>query len=370
MKKKTASILMMLALAGSLLAGCGNSGSNGGSNGEAANNANAGSQNTGGDTAKISEPLTLTFFDKNTGDAFTNEVAKEITKRTGVTVEIQQPTGNPAEKLNLMLASNDLPDIVLLDRGSDIVNKYIAAGAIIPLDDLIKKFGPDVQSQYGDVLKKTRYTDGKNYYLSNWYGMDTDPVLGMNIRKDVLTELAPDKAEGGQPFTTDEFTQLLKDYKAAHPSVDGKPTIPLTFNAENMGAVLGTFKGMWGLKTYYEDAGKLRFDVEDPKYRELIMYMNDLYRQGLVDRDWAVSKTQTWEQKLSNGIVFSTPGAYWDVGNANNALKKTGGEDMQMMAYKVVAPGVDPAKTTFGPRSPLGWDAIAITKNNKHPEET
>jgi putative aldouronate transport system substrate-binding protein len=360
MTRKACSALLALLLIVVVIAGCTQSPAKTGNDAAA-----------GADSAKKEEtPIKLTFFDKNTGDAFDNDVAKEITKRTGVTIEIQQPTGNPAEKLNLMLASNDLPDIVLMDRGSDIVNKYIAAGAIIPLNDLIDKFGPDVKKMYGDILKKSRYSDGKNYYLSNWYGFETEPVFGMNMRKDLLKELAPDKAEGGQPFTTDEFENLLKQFKEKHPQIDGKTAIPLTLNAENMGAVLGTFKGMWGMKTYFDDNGTLKFDVKDPKYKDMLMYLNKLYREGLIDSEWAVNKNQTWEQKISNGIVFSSPGAYWDLGGSNNALKKTGGPDKQLYPYKVTAPGVDPAKTTFGPRSPLGWDAIAITKNNKNPERT
>jgi putative aldouronate transport system substrate-binding protein len=372
-KKRIFTIMLALTIVLTLLVGCSSKGNNTATNvqKETATASNSAATDTAEASAPApAKPITLTFFDKNTGDAFTNPVAAEITKRTGVTVEIQQPSGNPSEKLNLMLASGDLPDIILMDRGSDIVNKYIAAGAIIPLNDLIDSFGPDVKSQYGEVLQKTRYTDGKNYYLSNWYGMDNSPVFGVQMRKDLLKELAPDKAEGGQTFTTDEYEQLLKDFKTKHPTIDGKASIPLTLNAENMGAVLGTFKGMWGMKTYYEDGGNLKFDVKDPKYREMILYMNKLYREGLIDPEWAVNKTQTWEQKLSNGFVFSTASAYWDPGNANNALKKAGGADQQLFSYKVVAPGTDPSKTTFGPRSPLGWDAIAISKNNKHPEET
>jgi putative aldouronate transport system substrate-binding protein len=365
-KKRALSLILASTLVLTLLVGCSSKDNNTANNTQESANTNT----TEAVTAAPSEPIKLTFFDKNTGAAFDNPVAKEIIKRTGVTIEIQQPSGNPDEKLNLMLASGDLPDIILMSRGSDLVNKYIAAGAIIPLNDLIDKFGPQVQSQYGDILKKTRYTDGKNYYLSNWYGLDNDPVFGIQMRKDILKELAPDKAEGGKPFTTDEFEQLLKDFKTKYPTIDGKASIPLTLNAENMGAVLGTFKGMWGMKSYFEDGGNLKFDVKDPKYREMITYMNKLYREGLIDQEWGINKNQTWEQKISNGIVFSTASAYWDPGNANNVLKKAGGIEKQLYTYKVVAPGTDPAKTTFGPRGPLGWDAIAITKNNKHPEET
>lgn len=373
--KKSVVYAAGFTLLASMLGACGN---NNASNGDASaspfasGSASASAGTSQSPSASADEkPITLTFFDKNTGDAFNNAVAQEITKRTGVTIEIQQPTGNPAEKLNLMLASSDLPDIVLMDRGGDIVNKYIAAGALIPLDDLIEQYGPDVKSMYGDMLNKTRYKDGKNYYLSNWYGFEKDePNGGFNIRMDLLKELAPDKAEGGKPFTAGEFEALLRSFKEKYPNVNGKPSVPLTMDGSNMGATLGTFKGMFGLKSYYEQDGKLHFDVTDPKYREMLLYMNKLYRDGLIDVDWAINKKESWLQKLSSGAVLASTGAYWDLGDANTALKKDGGVEKQFYAYKVVADGVDPAKTTYSPKSSLGWDAIGITKANKDPERT
>lgn len=360
--KKWIVLFLAVMVVISVLSACGS--------GNSKNNGNSavGENGTVDDTSN--EPLTLTFFDKNTGDKFSNEVAAEITKRTGITVEIQQPTGNPAEKLNLMLASDDLPDIILFERSSDLVNKYIESGAIVPLNDLIDKYGPDVTEMYGDVLNKTRYKDGKNYYLSNWYGFESEPVLGFNIRKDIMKELAPDKAEGGVPFTQSEFKQLLQDFKAKYPSMDGKETIALSMDGENFGGSLGTFEGMFGLMPFFEDDGQLKFDVKNPKYRDMILYMNDLYRSGLLDKEWAINKKQVWEQKLAAGTVLAATGAYWEAGGANTILLKDRGEESQLFPYKVVADGVDPAKTTYGGRSSLGWDAITITKKNKNPERT
>lgn len=357
-KNKWLNVSITAALVVGLLVGCA-------SNDEKGSNRQSG----GDDTTK--GPITLTWFDANTkGEPFTDAVAQEITKKTGVQVSIQQPTGNPTEKLSLMLASGDYPDVVLMSRGDASLDKYITSGAFIPLDDLIEEFGPDLKAMYGDTLTKTRYKDGKNYYLANWYGLDSDPVFGMLMRQNLLEELASDKADGSKPLTTDEFEALLKSFKEKHKQIDGKETVPMTMNGENMGAILGTFKGMWGLKAYYDNNGTLQYDVKDPKYREMILYVNRLYREGLIEKEFAISKTQTWIQKLTTGTVFATPAAYWDPGNANGALKKDGGEKNQFYPYKVVAPGVDPTQTTFGPRSSLGWDAIAITKNNKHPEET
>uniref|UniRef100_UPI003AB471D5 extracellular solute-binding protein n=1 Tax=Allofournierella sp. TaxID=1940256 RepID=UPI003AB471D5 len=145
-------------------------------------------QGEGGSGSAPAKPITLTLFDKNVGDAFTNPVAQEITKRTGVFVEVQQPTGNPDEKLNLMLVSGDLPDVVLIDRREATLNKYITGGALIPLNDLIDQYAPNIKERYGDVLSKSVYKDGKNYYLNNWYGLDPDPNWAINMRMDVLEE--------------------------------------------------------------------------------------------------------------------------------------------------------------------------------------
>lgn len=366
--KKWFTLLLSAIMLTSAVTAC-SSGDNGGKA-----PANGGEQTNGGEEGEVkdpgTDPITITFFDKNTGDKFDNLVAQEITKRTGVTIEIQQPTGNPTEKLNLMLASDDLPDMIMFDRSSDLVTKYIEAGSIIPLDDLIAEYGPDVSSQYGDVLNKIRHSDGKNYYLSNWYGLEHEPVFGFNMRKDIVKELAPDKAEGGVPFTQSEFKQLLADFKAKYPQIDGKDTIALTMDGENFGGTMGTFKGMFGLTNYYEHDGVLQYDVKNPVYKDMILYMNDLFRSGLMDKEWAINKRQIWEQKIATGTIFASTGAYWDLGNSNTILKKDRSEESQLFAYKVVADGVDPSKTTYGGRSSLGWDAIAITKKNKNPERT
>ena len=373
MFKKNLSLLLAGILTISCLtAGCGNNSGNGGESPAAGNgDSQAAATETGkADKAASGEVITLTFFDKNTGDAFDNPVAQAITEKTGIKIEVQQPTGNPEEKLNLMLASGDLPDIVLMDRRSDIVNKYIAAGALVPLNDLIDQYGADIQEMYGDILNKSRYEDSKNYYLNNWYGLDPDPDRAFCIRMDVLKELGyGEKAEKGEAFTQDEFRDILSRFKETYKDADGQPAIPLTSNADYMPSVLSTFKAMYGMKNYYEKDGKLFFDVRDPDYLEMVKYMNGLYRDGLLDKEWAVNKEQIFTQKAGSGRVAATVGLSSD---GNRLLKEDNGEDTdkQFYMFKVVADGVDPDKTTFSPRSSLGWDAIGITVKNEHPVET
>lgn len=315
------------------------------------------------------DAITLTFFDKNTGDAFSNPVAQKIVEKTGVNIEIQQPTGNADEKLSLMLASGDLPDIVLMDRRSDIVNKYIAAGGLLALNDMIDEHGPDIKEMYGDVLKNSVYKDGKNYYLNNWYGLDPDPDRGINIRMDLLTQMGyEEQAKKGEPFTQKQFVELLKTFKEQYKG-EGQ-AIPFTLNGEYMETILSTFKGMYGMKNFYEVGDKLQLYVRDPRYQDMVKFINQIYRDGLLDKEWAINKEDIFKQKLVSGQVMACNGG--QPGDANSVFREDEGADTnkQFYMFRVVADGVDPKATTFSPRSSLGWDAIGITVSNKYPTET
>lgn len=312
------------------------------------------------------ERPTISFFDKNSGNkAFDDRIAKELMNRTGVNIELISPTGDPGEKLSLMLAGQDYPDIVLMDRSSDIVNKYIEAGALVNLSDYMDKL-PNVVEMYGDTLNKTRYTDGNNYYLSNWYGPDPDPVNGFNCRYDIMVDLVgKERADSDEPFTFSEMEEIFKQFKEKYPTLEGKDSVALMLTPPGSTDNLNwAFAGIYGMKTYYtDDEGKLHFRVSDPRYLEAVHSMNDLYTEGYLDKEWVTLTYDLKDQKLAAGNVFAYAGAYWDVANANTSLVQMNGDDASYRAYKVVADDVDPDETTLGGRSSLGSDAIAITKN-------
>ena len=93
---------------------------------------------------------------------------------------------------------------------------------------------------YGDTLAKTRSEDGNNYYFSNWYGLEQYPVFGFMMRMDIMKELGVgDKVNNGEPFTAEEFEEPLVKFKEKYPTIDGKESIPMTLNGENVGAVTG-----------------------------------------------------------------------------------------------------------------------------------
>ena len=113
--KKLTALLLSAAMALSALSGCGSPASSENGNGK--------------DTAAADGPVTLTFFDKNSGsNTFDDDIAKTIMEKTGVTIQVENPTGDPLEKLNLMLTGQNYPDIVLMDKMC-IRDRYRSAAA-------------------------------------------------------------------------------------------------------------------------------------------------------------------------------------------------------------------------------------------------
>ena len=82
-----------------------------------------------------------------------------------------------------------------------------------------------------------------------------------------------------------------------------------------------------------------------------------------MDLEWTSNSSELLQQKLSQNNVFCVAAAYWDTDVPSRALIAAGYPDGEYLAYKVVADGVDPDKTTLAGRSSLGWDAIGITTN-------
>lgn len=365
-KKRFAVAFMASVLAATMFSGCAKS-----SNSKSDNNSVTGSNSEKVEaTAGNDQEVTITFFDKNSGTkTFDDEIAKAIMEKTGVKIQVENPSGDPMEKLNLMLTAQNYPDIVLLDRGNEIVNRYIDAGALIPLNDLIDQYAPNVTQMYGEVLTKSRYTDGKNYYLNNWYGVDPDASAGVLMRKDLLAEIVgKDRADSSEPFTTSEFLKILSKFKEKYPTINGKESIAVTLNGNDKNYE-GTIYGMYGMKSFYQtEDGSLQHKAKDPRYIEAVKFMNGLYTNGLLEKEWVVNKKEQWTQKLSTGNVFCTFGSYWDTDAANSSLASTISPDAQFYSYKVVPDHMDASQTTYNGRSILGWDAIGITNNCKNPE--
>ena len=334
-------------------------------NGSPAETENARIGNAPSGQAEAGEEAVLTLFDKNSDrHSFDDRIAQEIMRRTGVRIQVIDSTEDAEEKEELMYTWQDYPDIIKVEL--DAISKYQDAGYLVDLAPYLSDL-PSVQDMYGDMLNRYYTEDGRLYYLGNWYGEDRDAVSGFQIRYDYLTELVgKERADSDEPFTQEEFIALLHAFSEKHPEIGGQPSIPFATCLDY--DYLSAARGMYGMKTYYETDGSIRHIVKDPRYVSMLSFLNRLYREGLLDKEWVLNRRDLFTEKLESGRVFATATAYWDIFSQNSFLRETQGEDSFYACYKVLGEGVSASETTYGGRNSLGWDAIAVTDHCKDME--
>lgn len=270
---------------------------------------------------------TLTFFSKDLSmdDPFTNPVAQEITKRTGIKLELSHPVGGDEQAIPLMIASGDYPDMIY-SKGD--LNKLIDAGAAIPLDDLIEEKGENLKTMYGDQLTRLRNNldDPQIYHLGT--GGVTNQQLKtsgtVQIQLEVLKELGYPEIN-----TLEEYEAALTDYIAKYPEIDGQPTIGLSLLGSDWRWLI-TVGNPAGFAAGYQDDGQWHIDEETgntyykfllPEVREYFKWLNHMNDIGLLDPE---SFTQTFDSyiaKLSSGRVLGTADQDWNVSQAVAVLK-------------------------------------------------
>jgi putative aldouronate transport system substrate-binding protein len=136
---------------------------------------------------------------------------KELEKATGVKVDFQHPpleVPQAQEQFNLMIATNELPDVIEASWGatSGAVIRYpggpekaILDKKIIKLNDLIDKYAPNLKkllTEHPDWKKQISTDEGSIYAFPFLRGDDKVRVFfGPSIRQDWLDKLGLEDAD-------------------------------------------------------------------------------------------------------------------------------------------------------------------------------
>lgn len=356
----------VFALAGMLLmsAGCGNSGDN-------AVDSNSGNR-TGGDE---NSPISFTFFGADASPNWNNmkdEVGKEITAKTGVTLnaEFDVGSGGGQDKISLMAASGDYPDLIFA-KGE--LGKLVDSEAIIDLTELIEEHAPNIKKLMSENMNRMKYSieDQAIYSIPTNIGVGQqyfDAVNGFQIQHRVLKELGYPEVK-----TIDDFENVLRAYVEKHPTTDGQPTIPLTLNADGWKMMI-TVTNQANNTTNGMNDGEYHVDPETyeavlhykrPVEREYFRWLNKLYHNGLLDKDSFVQKEDQYKAKIASGRVLGLTSVDWEYGEAENALKAAGKHEYTYAHFPVTLSEEykDHAMQSFG----VDGYGISITTACKNP---
>lgn len=317
-----------LTLSFSLLAGCSSEGATKGSS-------------SGDETA----PVTFTFFGADANPNWSNmqdDVGKEITKQTGVTLNAEFAMSDPSQRLALIAASGDYPDLIS-PKGD--LDKLIDAGAMLDLTDLIEEHAPNLKKLFGDEMKRLRYSndDPSIYVIPTYSAIDgVNFVAGGGFQ---LQHRAVKEAGYPEIKTLQDYENVIRNYLEKHPTDEnGNPNIGMTLNADDWHIQITVTNqaaettGKSGDGEYYIDPetyeASYHFRTEGEK--EYFQWLNHMYNTGLLDKESFVQKNDQYLSKVASGRVIGLTDVDWGYADGEKALKAAGKNDQTYGHYSVM----------------------------------
>ena len=339
MKRIFSSILCGLLVA-SVFAGCGNNGgsSSSGSSSTPVNSDSSSSDNTGvtmsapGEYPIVNEKVTYTVMAPQTNyilDLQTNAYTQWLEEKTNVHIEYETvPEAALTEKVNLSLASSEIPDAYLscnIDSASQV--KYGKEGVFVNMAPMIEQYGYEIPKAYeaNNLLPGAVTTpDGEIFALAGVNECYHCLYCGRAwINQTWLDNLGLD-----YPETTEDFVNVLRAFKEQDANGNGDPNdeIPMLgisgmWRASCYDFLLGSFVYNDFTDRLSVENGTVNYVANTEGFREGLRFIRSLIEEELID---PVSLTITEDEAhvLTGGDVatvgVATGMAYWNVLSAND----------------------------------------------------
>ncbi|MCM8710044.1 ABC transporter substrate-binding protein [Clostridium sp. SYSU_GA19001] len=255
------------------------------------------------------------------------------------------------QQLNLMLSGSEKLDLVSVFN--DFYSGLIAKGQLLPLDDLLNKYGSGIKSVISaDYLKATTF-NGKIYGVTSSY--DISKPIGIVLKKDLVDKYNIDMTK----------VKTMQDLETVLQTIHEKePNTPLLSKP-----LAGTY-GALGFYTDYvdpltdgntgvlmsKDNLKVVNYYETEEYANLVKLMRKWYQAGYIKKDIATSKDEGWADMKAGKAsgMLSTVNVYGEY------------TDSISHGVQVVEQAISPAYLTTTSISGHMW---SIARNSEKPEK-
>lgn len=294
-------------------------------------------------------------------------IFQKAAELTGVHLKgvASEMTSDSAQAYNSMLVSSELPDIIHYDRGA--LKQLAADGGLIPLDDLIDQYAPNIKKLYEDYPDAkiiTSYNDEIYFIPGSLGGLSADgkgiPEKGWFIRQDWL-----DKLGLKAPTTVDEMYQTMTAFKTQDPNGNGKADeIPLLERQEGIKSYLQLFSAHNGFTSDTAD-GSITHGMIQPEYKDAMINLQKWYKEGLIDPEIFTRGQQARDQLFSQNLGGCTHDWFSSTANYNSKYTDTIPEfNLAVMDPPANTKGVVREETSRAPFHNLAW---GISKDCKDP---
>ena len=331
--KKVTALFLAAAMAMSVMTGCGSNGGSASENDsksseskpaeeskEEKEESDAGAESAGGEEASggsITFPLAETmeftsFSGMNQSYTLPDTLAmQEAMSRANINITFDSVlSADLTEKRNLMLASGEYPDMLFKSGiGMGDLTKYGGQGILIPLEDLIHEYMPNLTAKLDEI-------DGWQYLTSPDGHIYSIPEISARgeINLFWLNKKWLDNLSLEEPKSMDDLYEVLKAFKEQDANGNGDPEDEIPFSL-TQGDYLGLLK--YSGFSYDEGSmcavidGKLTYVPTTDYFREYVAYLAKLYQEGLLEQ---TSFTQGGEQQQATGQSGDVYGSFWTMG--------------------------------------------------------
>ncbi|MFB9273784.1 extracellular solute-binding protein [Cohnella cellulosilytica] len=353
--KKRMSWLLAAGMAVVLMAGCGGGKEN---SGGAPSSSNASSSSSPSSSAPAEKPPLKALLHYATTDFNGSTPAVLLEKGTGYKVQYDMlPQDKPEDKLNIIMGSGESYDIISMGSVyKQLYFDYAKRGALVDLTPLIEQYGPNIKAAVSQKNLDAVKVDGKIYSIPS--EAITNTSWSIAIRVDWLEKLGLP-----MPTTLDELVDVLKAFKEQDPGGNGDKNIPLTA----MGGVpLENIRGAFGLAQSWSDVdGRLVNMAENPALKDYMAFVNELYKGGLLDKEFVTTKEATMLEKFASGRAGAMIAAWHMFPTISTAIVKS--DPNAKVAFAGALTGKD---GTAGLALSEGFELFTVVpKSAKHPEE-
>lgn len=273
---------------------------------------------------------------------------------------VSKSVSDSEQAFNIMIASDDVPDII--HSTTKNMDKYGQEGALIPLNDLIDEYAPNIKKaldEFPGFKEMAMASDGNVYHIPS--AREGLASVGIFIRQDWL-----DKLDLQMPTTTEEYYNVLSAFRNNDPNGNGaKDEVPLFFRSKVIDTLLPYFEAEAGW--YYRD-GQVKYGRIEPNFKTAMKEARKWYEEGLIDKEVYTRGGKSRDILFTDNLGGSTIDWFVSTTAYNHILAD------KVPGFKVVA--VPPITDINGNRphllgresvQELGW---GISVNNKHPIET
>ena len=261
-----------------------------------------------------------------------------ISEATGVTFDFEMLAEQTyTEKLNLKIASDDLPDVVNSNIGQYASNPLgaIEDDFLMDIAPYLDECAPDYVrflAKYPEVKVNVFNSDGStSAFKSSGYPYQSK---GLNIRKDWLDQVGMEA-----PTTIDEVTDTLRVFKS-----DMGASMPLLVTSDlgsglekYFNASYSGFRSIGFMRTE-ENGSEVVCTFAAEGFLNYLDYLHQLYDEGLVSNDFL---TTGRDYGNFESAYLSGASGIWEDGSMqyNPALLSRGGEGYEPMPFVLSGEG-------------------------------